>query len=88
MKLLIIILALLPLHAIAQNERLLYVAHDQGLIYVYDIGDGHKLLRKFEVPGTGEFKGIAADPIRGKLYLSSYVGDQLVCVDLKSEKVE
>ncbi len=69
-------------------ERFLYVAEDQGWIYIYDINNDHKLVRKFEVPGTGEFKGICADPIRGKLYLSSYVNDQLVCVDLKTEKID
>jgi DNA-binding beta-propeller fold protein YncE len=69
-------------------ERLLYVAEDQGWVYVYDINDGHRLLRKFEVPDAGEFKGICADPHRGKLYLSSYTNDQLVCVDLKTEKVD
>jgi DNA-binding beta-propeller fold protein YncE len=71
-----------------QAERLLYVAEDQGWVYVYDINNNHRLVRKFEVPGTGEFKGICADPIRGKLYLSSYVNDQLVCVDLKTEKID
>ena len=69
-------------------ERLLYVAEDQGWVYIYDINNNHKLVRKFEVPGTGEFKGICADPKRGKLYLSSYVNDQLVCVDLKTEKID
>jgi len=69
-------------------DRFLYVAEDQGWVYIYDINNGHKLLRKFEVPGTGEFKGICADPIHGKLYLSSYVNDQLVCVDLNTEKVD
>jgi DNA-binding beta-propeller fold protein YncE len=69
-------------------EQYLYVAEDQGWVYIYDINNNHKLVRKFEVPGTGEFKGICADPIRGKLYLSSYVNDQLVCVDLKTEKID
>ncbi len=72
----------------AQAERLLYVAQDQGWVYIYDINQDHQLVRKFEVPGTGEFKGICADAVRGKLYLSSYVNDQLVCVDLKTEKIE
>lgn len=72
----------------AQVERLLYVAEDHGFIYVYDINNGHSLLRKFEVPGTGSYKGISADAKRGKLYLSSYVGDQFVCVDLKTEKTD
>ena len=69
-------------------ERFLYVAEDQGWVYIYDINNNHKLVRKFEVQGTGEFKGICADPVRGKLYLSSYVNDQLVCVDLKTEKID
>lgn len=72
----------------AQVDRLLYVAEDHGYVYVYDINDGHRLLRKFEVPGTGSYKGVSADPKRGKLYLSSYVGDQFVCVDLKTEKID
>lgn len=70
----------------AQNQRYLYVAEDQGWIYVYDINDNHTLVKKFEVPGTGEYKGISADAKRGRLYLSSYTNDQFVCVDLKSEK--
>lgn len=71
-----------------QVDRRLYVAEDHGFIYVYDINNNHQLLRKFEVPGTGSYKGISADPLRGKLYLSSYVGDQFVCVDLKTEKID
>ncbi len=71
-----------------QVQRLLYVAEDHGYVYIYDIDDGHRLLRKFEVPGTGSYKGISADAHRGKLYLSSNVGDQFVCVDLKTEKID
>lgn len=83
-----IILFLIPWLCQAQIENLLYVTEDQGFIYVYDVNNNHQFLRKFEVPGTGEFKGVAADPNRGKLYLSSYVGDQLVCVDLKTETID
>ena len=72
----------------AQIERRLYVTDDQGWVNIYDINNGHKLIRRFEVLGTGEFKGVSADAIRGKLYLSSYVGDQFVCVDLVTEKVD
>lgn len=72
----------------AQVERLLYVAEDHGYIYVYDINNEHRFLRKFEVPNTGSYKGVSADAKRGKLYLSSYVGDQFVCVDLKTEKID
>src|SRR5689334_24786561 len=48
-------------------ERLLYVTDRSG-ISVYDINDGHKLLRKIDVPGTGDYKGISISPQLGKLY--------------------
>lgn len=82
------LLVILFSSSFAQTQRLLYAAEDHGFVYVYDINDGFNLLRKFEVPGTGSYKGISADPKRGKLYLSSYVGDQFVCVDLKTEKID
>ncbi len=71
----------------AQVQRYLYVADDQGWIHIYDINKNHSLVRKFEVPGTGEYKGISADANRKRLYLSSYTGDQFVCVDLTTEKI-
>lgn len=71
----------------AQVQRYLYVADDQGWIHIYDINKNHSLVRKFEVPGTGEYKGISADATRERLYLSSYTGDQFVCVDLTTEKI-
>jgi DNA-binding beta-propeller fold protein YncE len=70
----------------AQLNRYLYVAEDQGWIYIYDIDHNHQFVRKFEVPGTGEYKGISADAKRNKLYLSSYTNDQFVAVDLNTEK--
>jgi hypothetical protein len=50
-------------------ERRLYVTDNSG-ISVYDIDNGHKLLRKIELPGTGDYKGIAASPQLGKLYVT------------------
>jgi len=67
-------------------ERLLYVADRSG-VSVYDINDSHKLLRKIELPETGDYKGISASVQLGKLYLTSYVKDELVCVDLATEKM-
>lgn len=67
-------------------ERRLYVADRSGLS-VYDIDNGHKFLRKIELAGTGDYKGIAASPVLGKLYLSSYLKDELVCLDLLTEKI-
>jgi len=81
------LLILLGVDLAAQVQRYLYVADDQGWIYIYDINKNHHLVRKFEVPGTGEYKGISADAARERLYLSSYTGDQFVCVDLKTEKI-
>src|SRR5580765_3017810 len=49
-------------------ERLLYVTDRSG-VSVYDINDSHRLLRKIEVPETGDYKGIAASVQLGKLYL-------------------
>jgi DNA-binding beta-propeller fold protein YncE len=67
-------------------ERRLYVADRVG-VSVYDINDGHKLLRKIEIPETGAYKGIAASPQLGRLYISSNLKDELVCLDLATEKV-
>lgn len=67
-------------------ERLLYVTDRSG-VSVYDINDSHKLLRKIEVPETGDYKGIAASVQLGKLYLTSYLKDELVSIDLATGKV-
>src|SRR5258707_516751 len=67
-------------------ERLLYVTDKSG-VRIYDINDSHKLLRKIEVPETGDYKGISASVQLGKLYLTSYRKDELVCLDLATEKI-
>src|SRR5437588_1019159 len=67
-------------------ERLLYVTDRSG-VSVYDINDSHKLLRKIALPETGDYKGISASVQLGKLYLTSYLKDDLVCIDLATEKV-
>ncbi len=68
------------------SERLLYVT-DRRNLSIYDINDGHKFLRHLEVADTGDFKGISASPQLGKLYLASYLKDDLVCVDLLTDQV-
>jgi DNA-binding beta-propeller fold protein YncE len=67
-------------------ERLLYVTEGAG-ISVYDINDGHALLRKIDVPETRTFYGIAASPQLGYLYLSSGLKDDLICLDLATDQV-
>jgi len=73
--------------AVGGISRLLYVTDPQG-ISIYDINQGHKLLRKLTVENSGDYKGIAASPALGKLYLTSYKQDDLICVDLATEKVD
>jgi len=67
-------------------ERLLYVTDKSG-ISVYDINDSHKLLRRIDLPGTGAYKGIAASPPLGMLYLTSNTGDELLAMDLATDAV-
>src|SRR5260370_17910371 len=83
--LLLTILAALTMAA-AGVERRLYVTDSSG-ISVYDIDNGHKLLRKIELPGTGDYKGIAASPQLGKLYVTSFKGDVMICIDLLTDAV-
>src|SRR5881628_2849561 len=54
--------ALTAAFAAGKIERRLYVTDKTG-ISVYDIDSGHTLVRKIELPGTGDYKGIAASPI-------------------------
>src|SRR5207245_23150 len=65
-------------------ERRLYVTDKSG-ISVYDIDNGHKLLRKIDLPGSGDYKGISASPHLGKLYVTSYKGDEMICLDLRTD---
>src|SRR5262249_23752044 len=85
----LLLIALTPAFAADQRdglERRLYVSDRSG-ISVYDIDNGHKLLRKIELPGTGDYKGIAASPQLGKLYVTSYKGDEVICLDLRTDAV-
>lgn len=69
------------------TQRLLYVTNKTG-ISVYDINDSHKLLRKIDVPDTAEYKGISASVQLGKLYLTSNLKDELLCIDLATDKID
>ena len=68
-------------------ERLLYVADKSG-VSIYDINNAHSFLRKIEVPDTAEYKGISASVQLGKLYLTSNLKDELLCIDLATEKID
>jgi DNA-binding beta-propeller fold protein YncE len=67
-------------------ERRLYVTDRSG-VSVYDNDHGHKLLRKIDLRGTGDYKGIAASPQLGRLYVTSFKGDALICLDLLTDAV-
>lgn len=68
-------------------ERLLYISNKTG-VSVYDINDGHKFLRNFEVPDSADYKGISASVSLGKLYLTSNSKDELICIDLATDKID
>jgi DNA-binding beta-propeller fold protein YncE len=72
--------------AAAPRERRLYVTNASG-ISVYDIDKGHAFLRKIEIPDSGDYKGIAASPHLGRLYVTSHRRDELICLDLASDAV-
>jgi DNA-binding beta-propeller fold protein YncE len=67
-------------------ERRLYVTNAAG-ISVYDIDHGHALLRKIDIPASGDYKGIAASPQLGRLYVTSHRNDELICLDLSTDLV-
>ena len=73
--------------AAGKLERRLYVT-DRSTISVYDIDNGHALVRRIEVPDGGGYKGIAASVQLGKLYVSSYKQDELICIDLATDKID
>ncbi len=68
------------------RERILYVAEPSG-VSLYDIENGHAFLRRIEVPGTANYKGIGSSPALSRLFLSSKKGHELVALDLLSERV-
>ena len=72
--------------AVKGLERLLYVTDKTG-ISVYDINDSHKLLRRIDIPDSGGYKGISASPQLGKLYVTSYLKDELICIDLLTDQI-
>src|SRR5262245_61092851 len=69
------------------TQRLLYVADHTTGVSVYDIDHGHKFIRKIDVPDSGDYKGISASPQLGRLYLTSYKRDELIAIDLATDRV-
>ena len=81
--------------AAEQGERhLLYVTvpdfaggtrHKPG-IYVYDIDDGHKLVKRIDIPGMGPTRGSCVSAQAGCMYIS-HSNTSILCFDVVREKV-
>jgi hypothetical protein len=79
----------------AVPQRTLYAVNqarrDRGSISVYDIDDGHRLIRTIRtVAGVHDVRGVAASAATGRLYVSyrdaSKVG-RVYCLDLNNDRV-
>lgn len=58
-------------------------------ILVYDMDNGHKLLKRIRTPASAQakpknIKGVCASPVTGRLYFTDLT--DLYCVDLRTEK--
>ncbi|HEY8748008.1 MAG TPA: YncE family protein [Tepidisphaeraceae bacterium] len=82
----LIVAALLPVQVAFAVDRRLYVTDRTG-ISVYDIDHGHAFVRKIEIPNSGDYKGIAASPQLGRVYVTSHTRDELICLDGASDKI-
>src|SRR5687768_12161151 len=76
-----------PLDRAAMVEKRLYVADPRGGLVVYDQGRGHQRLRRIELPGSGDYRGIAVDVPGARLYLTSHLRDEVICLNLLSDEV-
>jgi DNA-binding beta-propeller fold protein YncE len=74
-------------------QRLLYVTAPDGAmkasgkpgIYVYDIDNGHKLVKHISIPDLGGTRGCAGSTKVKRLYIS-HKNTSLMCFDLMTEK--
>jgi hypothetical protein len=76
------------------EEHFLYVTVPDGAggsgrgpaIYVFDIEDGHRFVKRIDVPEMRGTRGCCASAQAGKLYIS-HGNTSLLCWDILSEKV-
>jgi DNA-binding beta-propeller fold protein YncE len=80
------LLALALTATASTTSRRLYVAEAKD-ISVYDIDAGHRPLRRIVIPEAGEYKGMVASPALQRLFLSSHAKDELISLDLATDKV-
>jgi DNA-binding beta-propeller fold protein YncE len=80
-------------------RHLMYVCLNKT-IGVFDIDHDHKLVKQIPVSGDavdpgepkgvkgpGNFGGVCASPITGRIYVSYVPTDELICIDLQTDKV-
>lgn len=93
--LLLLLLAASPFAASAEEgvRRLLYVTSRDGAggrgdkgIYIYDIDNGHKLVKFIELPKLGGTRGACSCAATDRMWIA-HGNDKLLCFDLKSEEV-
>jgi len=92
----LLLLALFAMPVFAGEEKhLLYFTSPDGAqgggsgtgLLIYDINDGHKFVRRIEVPSfKGGVRGVCANAVTKRLYVST-TSKTLICMDLLSDKV-
>jgi DNA-binding beta-propeller fold protein YncE len=82
--------SLLP--AAPAEQHLLYVTVPDGAggskgrgIYIFDIENGHKLVRQIDIPDIGGTRGVCASPVTARLYYA-HGNTRLACLDLLTDK--
>ncbi len=76
----------------AEVKRLLYVTSPDGAggtrnppgLYVYDIDDGHKLVKHIPIPDMGGTRGCCGSAAAGRLFIS-HKNTDLMCFDIVRE---
>lgn len=96
-RFLIVALTLAGLAAPAAGQekltRHLYVSSRDGAggkgksgIYIYDIDNGHKLVKFLAMPELGGTRGMCGCAKTGKLWIA-HGNDKILCMDIKTEKI-
>src|SRR6516162_8835049 len=67
-----------------KERRLLYVAVDGG-IDVFEIDEGHRFLKKIELEGVTDPKGICAHAVSRRLFVTH--ANHLLSIDLATDKI-
>jgi len=96
MKWSVLLVLSMSLAALADSEKhLMYFTSPDGAqgggsgvgILIYDMNDGHKFVRRIDVPSfKGGVRGVCANAISKRLYVSTS-RKMLICIDLPTDRV-